>query len=120
MCVREKLCVRTRVEGLLGTADEEAEEAAEDDELGEAYAELGPARHIVDAIEDDERRDAEQGVGLQLAEGVCKRRAKEARGGASLRERSPLLTYPWAWKAKPAKGYIDKEMPLGPSLIPKG
>ena len=40
--------------------------------------------------------------------------------GASLRKRRPLLTYPWAWKAKTAEGYIAKEVPLGLSLIPKG
>ena len=40
--------------------------------------------------------------------------------GASLGKRRPLLTYPWAWKSKTTEGYIAKEVPLGPSLIPKG
>ena len=38
--------------------------------------------------------------------------APQGRKGASLRKRRPLLTHPWAWKAKPTEGYIAKGAPF--------
>ncbi len=44
-----------------------------------------------------------------------RRRARDSENrpkGASLSKRRPLLTYLWAWEAKPTKGYIAKEAPF--------
>ena len=78
-------------------------------------------------VKDDSWEAARQGLGKPTRRCIAKDApflteagdSKNHRKGASLRNRRPLLTYPWAWEVKATKGYVAKEAPPWAFLNPE-